>query len=58
MAVGVGYPDKWRDYGSLDIRADDAYGNSDRAQLANYQYQLAKLGQSVDKNEWWMTRRR
>jgi putative endopeptidase len=55
MAVGVGYPDKYRDYGSLDIRADDAYGNLDRAQLANYQHQLAKLGQSVDKNEWWMT---
>ncbi|MES2326738.1 MAG: M13 family metallopeptidase [Pseudomonadota bacterium] len=55
MGVGVGYPDKYRDYGSLDIRADDAYGNLDRAQLANYQHQLAKLGQSVDKNEWWMT---
>jgi putative endopeptidase len=54
MAVGVGYPDKWRDYGSLDIRADDAFGNLDRAQLANYQYQLSKIGKPVDKNEWWM----
>jgi putative endopeptidase len=54
MAVGVGYPDKWRDYGSLDIRADDAFGNLDRAQLANYQHQLAKIGKPVDKNEWWM----
>ncbi len=23
--------------------------------LANYQYQIAKLGKPVDKNEWWMT---
>ena len=27
----------------------------DRAKLANYQYQLSKLGKPVDKNEWWMT---
>ena len=55
MAVGIGYPDKYRDYGSLEIRGDDAYGNLDRAKLANYQYQLSKLGKPVDKNEWWMT---
>jgi len=54
MAVGIGYPDTWRDYGPLDIRADDAFGNLDRAQLANYQYQLSKIGKPVDKNEWWM----
>jgi putative endopeptidase len=54
MAVGIGYPDKWRDYSSLDIRADDAFGNLDRAQLANYQYQLSKIGKPVDKTEWWM----
>jgi putative endopeptidase len=54
MAVGIGYPDKWRDYGALDIRADDAFGNLDRAELANYQYQLSKIGKAVDKNEWWI----
>ena len=54
MAVGIGYADKWRDYGSLDIRRDDAYGNLDRAQIANYQHQLSKIGQPVDKNEWWI----
>jgi putative endopeptidase len=54
MSVGIGYPDKWRDYSSLDIRADDAFGNLDRAQLANYQYQISKIGKAVDKTEWWM----
>ena len=54
MAVGVGYPEKWRDFSSLDIRGDDAFGNLDRAQLANYQNHLSKIGKPVDKNEWWM----
>jgi putative endopeptidase len=55
MAVGVGYPDKWRSYDNFDVRAGDAYGNLDRARLANYEYQIGKIGQPVDKSEWWMT---
>jgi len=55
MVVGIGYPDKWRDYSSLQIKADDAYGNLDRARLADYEYQIAKIGKPVDKSEWWMT---
>ncbi|HYC94770.1 MAG TPA: M13 family metallopeptidase, partial [Sphingomicrobium sp.] len=54
MRVGIGYPDKWRDYSSLEIRPDDAYGNYQRAQLFEYRHQLAKLGQAPDKGEWWM----
>lgn len=54
MVVGIGYPDSWRNYGSLDIRGDDAFGNLDRAQLANYQYQLSKIGKPVDRHEWWL----
>jgi predicted metalloendopeptidase len=54
MHVGIGYPDKWRDYSSLEIRPDDAYGNYHRAQQFEYRYQLAKLGQAPDKGEWWM----
>ena len=55
LRVGVGYPETWRDYSSLDIRADDALGNSLRAEKFEYEHQRAKLGQSVDKGEWWMT---
>jgi putative endopeptidase len=54
MVVGIGYPNAWRDYGSLDIRADDAFGNLDRGRLANYQYQLSKIGKAPDRNEWWL----
>ena len=55
MAVGVGYPDKWRGYDNFEVRAGDAYGNLDRARLANYETQIGKIGQPVDKGEWWMT---
>ncbi len=53
--VGVGYPDSWRDYSALEIRADDPVGNHQRAQLAEYHHQLAKLGKTPDRGEWWMT---
>ncbi|KQZ69262.1 peptidase M13 [Rhodanobacter sp. Root561] len=55
LRVGVGYPETWRDYGTLEIRADDALGNRLRAERFEYEHQRAKLGQSVDKAEWWMT---
>ena len=55
IKVGVGYPDTWRDYSALEIRADDALGNVERARIAETRHQLAKLGQPVDRNEWWMT---
>ncbi|KZC24405.1 peptidase M13 [Rhodanobacter thiooxydans] len=55
LRVGVGYPDTWRDYGSLQIRADDSLGNHLRAEKFEYEHQRAKLGQRVDKGEWWMT---
>jgi putative endopeptidase len=54
MVVGIGYPNKWRDYSSVDVRADDPFGNTDRAQLANYRYQLSKIGRATDRNEWWL----
>ncbi|RYE03245.1 MAG: M13 family peptidase [Sphingomonadales bacterium] len=55
MQVGVGYPDKWRDYSSLEVKADDPVGNLRRAELAETRHQLAKLGKAPDKGEWWMT---
>ncbi|SHE46314.1 M13 family metallopeptidase [Thermomonas hydrothermalis] len=55
MKVGVGYPDSWRDYSTLVVKADDALGNADRAALAEYRHQLGKLGKTPDRGEWWMT---
>ena len=55
LKVGVGYPERWRDYGALEIRADDPVGNLIRASLAEYRHQIGKIGQPVDRGEWWMT---
>jgi putative endopeptidase len=55
LRVGVGYPEKWRDYADLVIRRDDPLGNSTRADEWEYQHQLSKLTQPVDRGEWWMT---
>jgi putative endopeptidase len=41
MQVSVGYPDTWRDYSSLEIKPDDALGNAQRAELAEYRHQRA-----------------
>lgn len=54
LKVGVGYPDKWRDYSSLEVVRGDAYGNFDRAQMFEYKRNLAKFGKPVDRSEWVM----
>jgi putative endopeptidase len=53
--VGVGYPDKWRDYSALQVVRGDAFGNWRRAQEFEYRRNLAKLGGAVDRQEWSMT---
>ncbi len=55
LKVGVGYPDKWRDYSGLEISRDNALINAFNAELYKYRRELAKLGQPVDRSEWWMT---
>ena len=44
LVVGVGYPDRWIDYSSLDIVRGDPVGNADRAERFVYTQSLAKLG--------------
>jgi predicted metalloendopeptidase len=53
IAVGVGYPDTWRDISALQI-GNDAYANQKNAGLAEYRHQIAKIGKPMDRNEWWM----
>jgi putative endopeptidase len=55
LRVGVGYPEKWRSYDGLVVRADDPLGNSWRAREWEYHHQVAKLRQPIDRAEWWMT---
>jgi putative endopeptidase len=55
LKVGIGYPETWRDYSGLVVKADDPVGNLERAELAEYHHQIAKIGKPVDRGEWWMT---
>jgi putative endopeptidase len=55
VANKVGYPDKWRDYGTLTIARDDEMGNVLRAREFEFHRQLAKIGKPVDRGEWEMT---
>ena len=54
LKVGVGYPDRWRDYSALEVVNGDALGNLARAERFELARHLAKLGQPVDRGEWVM----
>jgi putative endopeptidase len=51
----IGYPEKWRDYSTLQVKRDDLIGNSERSSVFSRNYRLAKLGKPVDEKEWGMT---
>lgn len=51
----IGYPEKWRNYATLNIVRGDALGNSVRANEFESHRQLNKIGKPLDKTEWGMT---
>ena len=51
----IGYPVKWRDYSALEIDAFDLVGNVRRAHIHEHDRQLGRIGQPVDRDEWYMT---
>ena len=55
MDVMVGYPDKFRDYSKLEMKADDLYGNVKRSSAFEWDYQLSDLGKPVDRKKWAMS---
>ncbi|MES2683301.1 MAG: M13-type metalloendopeptidase, partial [Pseudomonadota bacterium] len=55
FSVKIGYPNQWRDYAALEVKAGDLAGNLARATAFEYQRNLAKLGKPIDRNEWGMT---
>ena len=52
LKIGVGYPDKWIDYSTLEVVRGDAFGNMRRAEAFNRSNNLAKLKQPADPDEW------
>ena len=51
----IGYPEKWKDYSTLEVDAADLVGNVRRAHVWEHDRQLAKVGQPIDRDEWYMT---
>ena len=56
FTVKIGYPDKWKDYSSLEINPANTYYENLRNASAWYvKDNLDKLGKPTDKTEWGMT---
>jgi len=53
LALKIGYPDRWRTYDGLEIRADDYAGNWLRANIWFYDDRLADIDKPVDRSRWF-----
>jgi putative endopeptidase len=53
--VKIGYPDKWRDYSTLEIKAGDPVGNRKRATIWEWRREANRLNKPTDRDEWGMT---
>ncbi|GAA6151901.1 M13 family metallopeptidase [Pseudoteredinibacter isoporae] len=51
----IGYPDTWRDYSALSLKADDLVGNLQRARQFEHDYMIDQLGKPVDRERWGMS---
>jgi putative endopeptidase len=54
LQVGVGYPDHWRSYTTLEVTPDNLFENLWHAGLFDYHYSLDRIGKPVDRKEWCM----
>ncbi len=50
----VGYPDKWKNFSSLQITPDNYFQNLVNANIFWHNFNINKLGKPVDKTEWGM----
>jgi putative endopeptidase len=55
MKKKVGYPDKWKDFGSMQIGKESYIKNAINANLWWHSYEMNKLGKPVDRDEWEMS---
>ena len=51
----IGYPVRWRDYSTLRVEANDLLANVRAASEFEFIRNLTKIGQPVDRDEWFMT---
>lgn len=50
----IGYPDKWKDYSTLEVDRGPYVQNVMRGRMWGYKDDLAKVGKAVDRAEWGM----
>ncbi len=55
FATKIGYPDKWRDYSTLNITNASYVDNLERSAQFARRRQINKIGRPVDRYEWGMT---
>jgi endothelin-converting enzyme/putative endopeptidase len=59
MIIKIGYPNKWQDYSTLNIKAANEGGsyleNVNAISLWNFKDDMEKLDKPVDKTEWFMS---
>ena len=56
ITVKVGYPDKWKDYSTLEISENNSYyTNTQNARRFAFAQNIQKVGKPYDKLEWGMT---
>ena len=55
VADKIGYPDKWRDYATVNIVDHDYFGNWYGANEYESKRERDKIGKPVDRTEWSMT---
>ncbi len=59
MTIKIGYPDKWKDYSKMEITSPVNGGNLFDNMMAvtkwSREENLADLGETVDKTEWFMS---
>ena len=51
----IGYPDQWKDYSGLEVKADDLFGNALRSSQFEFDRDIKNLGGPIDRTEWFMT---
>jgi putative endopeptidase len=55
IMIKVGYPDKWRDYSALQISRTDLIGDVKNYTVFEWNRELKRIDQPVDRTEWGMT---
>ena len=55
IANKIGYPDKWRNYDTVEISRDSYFRSMMNASAFETHRQLEKIGKPLDRGEWEMT---